>query len=125
MGPNRGPVAWNVRAIWEEYSGWFRHESPTELYAVPVRQIYTDLVDLTGVKPLLDRATAYLDAGEPERALHLIEIALSAEPSHRLATAARVRALEQLIERTGGETFDDLAYLETELFAAQASLVER
>src|SRR5262249_22962112 len=30
--PGRGPVQWYVRAVWEEYSGWFMQESTTELY---------------------------------------------------------------------------------------------
>ena len=33
VGEGYGTVAWNVRAIWENYAGWFHHRSTTELYA--------------------------------------------------------------------------------------------
>ena len=32
LGQGHGKIAWDVRAIWEEYTGWFRYESTTELY---------------------------------------------------------------------------------------------
>ena len=34
VGQGYGKVAWDVRAIWENYSGWFHHRSTTELYPV-------------------------------------------------------------------------------------------
>src|SRR5262249_34295310 len=32
LGEGYGTTAWNVRAIWENYAGWFHHRSTTELY---------------------------------------------------------------------------------------------
>ena len=37
--PDRGPPHWYVRSIFEEYAGWVRQESTTELYAVPPRDL--------------------------------------------------------------------------------------
>jgi len=120
MGPNRGPVGWNVRAVWEEYVGWFRFESPTELYPVPRQAIWPELAEAAGgPDALAGRAAAHVAGGRPEQALHLTEIALAADPGHAAATEARIAALEQLIERTGGDTFDDLSYLEAELAEAR------
>ena len=34
VGEGYGKVAWDVRAVWENYSGWFHHRSTTELYPV-------------------------------------------------------------------------------------------
>src|ERR1700739_4774707 len=34
VGQGYGKVVWDVRAIWETYSGWFHHRSTTELYPV-------------------------------------------------------------------------------------------
>src|ERR1700730_535418 len=44
-----GKVAWNVRAIWHEYTGWFDPARGTaELYSVPATSIAPVLVDLVG-----------------------------------------------------------------------------
>src|ERR1700730_18615193 len=44
-----GKVAWNVRAIWHEYTGWFDPaRGTTELYSVPATSIAPVLVDLVG-----------------------------------------------------------------------------
>ena len=34
VGQGYGKVAWNVRAIWESYAGWFHYRSTTELYGI-------------------------------------------------------------------------------------------
>ena len=35
IGEFHGKVSWAVRAIWEEYSGWFHYDTTTALYGVP------------------------------------------------------------------------------------------
>ena len=78
VGEGYGQTSWNVRAIWENYAGWFHHRSTTELYAVPATEVHADIVDLIGgPEPLLDRARQHLDDGRPLEALHLAEIAES------------------------------------------------
>ncbi|MBK8289534.1 MAG: MBL fold metallo-hydrolase [Cellvibrionales bacterium] len=32
VGQGYGKISWSIRAIWESYAGWFKHESTTELY---------------------------------------------------------------------------------------------
>ena len=50
-------LSWCVRAVWEDYAGWARLESTTELYHVPTRSISADLVELSGgPEPLAKRA---------------------------------------------------------------------
>ena len=49
VGEAHGKVMWNVRAAWEEYAGWFRYESTTELYEVSPREVWSDLAELAGV----------------------------------------------------------------------------
>jgi alkyl sulfatase BDS1-like metallo-beta-lactamase superfamily hydrolase len=121
-GPGRGPVSWYVRAVWEEHAGWFRHESTTELYPVPQRAVWPDLLALAGgPDPIARRAAEHAAQGRPLEALHLVEIALSAEPEHPVAREAQIDALEQLIAATGGRTYDELAWLEGELVVARRS----
>jgi alkyl sulfatase BDS1-like metallo-beta-lactamase superfamily hydrolase len=124
-GPGRGPVWWYVRAVWEEHAGWFRHEATTELYPVSQRAVWSDLLELAGgPDPLALRAAEHAAQGRPVHALHLVEIALSADPAHRVARTAQIDALEQLIAATGGQTYDELAWLEGELERARSSLSE-
>ena len=121
--PGRGPVHWYVRGVWEEYSGWFRHESTTELYPVPQSSVWGELAELAGgPDPLAARAAAHVASGEPLHALHLCEVALSADPSHRPTREAQIGALEQLMVANDGRAYDELAWLEGELAQARATL---
>ncbi len=121
--PGRGPVWWYVRAVWEEHAGWFRQEATTELYPVPRSAVSPDLVELAGgVAPIAARAAAHAEAGRPVEALHLIEIGLEADPRHAGLRTAQVTALEELIRRTDGQTYDELAWLEGELQQAREAL---
>jgi glyoxylase-like metal-dependent hydrolase (beta-lactamase superfamily II) len=121
----RGPTSWYVRAVWEEYTGWFRFESTTELYPVPPSAVWAELAELAGGPDTLsERAVAHVAAGRPLHALHLTDIALSVAPHHRAALEAQIAALEELLERTQGETFDELTWLECRLAQARASIGE-
>ncbi|HNA50527.1 MAG TPA: MBL fold metallo-hydrolase, partial [Mycobacterium sp.] len=60
VGEGYGKVAWDVRAIWENYSGWFHHRSTTELYPVDPTDISADIVELAGAEALVTRAQAHL-----------------------------------------------------------------
>lgn len=111
----RCPVSWCVRAIWEDYAGWARLESTTELYHVPPKSVWADLVELSGgVDPLAKRAGEHLAKGEPLEAVHLTDIALSVEPTHRASVEVRLAAHELLLDQAG-DNFDELGYLETEV----------
>jgi alkyl sulfatase BDS1-like metallo-beta-lactamase superfamily hydrolase len=74
VGQGYGKVAWDVRAIWENYSGWFHHQSTTELYPVGFDAVATDVVELAGADALVERARAHLDEGRPLHAIHLAEL---------------------------------------------------
>jgi alkyl sulfatase BDS1-like metallo-beta-lactamase superfamily hydrolase len=100
VGEGYGRTSWNVRAIWEQYSGWFHHRSTTELYDVPPTAIATDVVDAAGVDALLDAARAHLDAGRPVEALHLTDLVLSVDPAHAGARGVAANASRVLLERS-------------------------
>ena len=53
VGQGYGKVAWDVRAIWENYSGWFHHRSTTELYPVGFDAVSADLVELAGADAIV------------------------------------------------------------------------
>lgn len=98
LGEGYGKTSWNVRAIWENYAGWFHHGSTTELYDVPVTAVAPDLVALIGAGALVDAARARLDAGEPVAALHLTDIVLAADPGDVEARAAAAAASHRLLD---------------------------
>ena len=83
VGQGYGKVAWDVRAVWENYSGWFHHRSTTELYPVGFDAVTADVVELAGADALVDRARAHLRAGRPLHAIHLAELVPADHPAAR------------------------------------------
>lgn len=78
VGEGYGTVRWSARAIWENYAGWFHHESTSELYAVPQSSIHPDLIDLAGgTAAIVTRAREHFAAGDDLQAVHLLDIVLS------------------------------------------------
>ena len=97
VGEGYGKVSWSVRAIWENYAGWFHHSSTTELYDVPPSAVHADLVELAGgAEALAKRADEKLSRGEPIEAIHLAEVALSAATRNVEALEVMVAAHERL-----------------------------
>ena len=100
VGEGYGKVAWDVRAIWENYSGWFHHRSTTELYAVGPDAVGPDLVALAGAGALVERAREHLMAGRPLHAIHLAEIVATEQPDHPQARDVLREAHEHLLAGT-------------------------
>lgn len=97
VGQGYGTLRWSIRAIWENYAGWFKHESTTELYSVPQKRVHADLVELAGADKLLERAQQKSAAGKQEEALHLLDILLIAEPQHNEARKLAIAVHEKLL----------------------------
>lgn len=123
LGEFHGKVSWAVKSIWHEYSGWFMYDSTTALYDVPRSSIDTDLVELAGgTGPLAKRARQKLAAGKPLEALHLLDIALGAEPAHADALVAKKDALQKLLEASGGSNLSEVMWLKSEITAVEKAL---
>lgn len=97
VGQGYGKLNWSIRAIWESYAGWFKHESTTELYSVPQSSVYQDLVELAGEEALVERARAKYEAGQCEEALHLLDIVLTHNEDSELARDLAVSVHEALL----------------------------
>ena len=116
----RGPTRWYVRTIWEEYTGWFRQDLTSELYATPASAVGPPWRRwLAARRPWLTRPRPSSQAGEPEKALHMIEIAVAAAPDDKVVRTTEARILVQLINNTHGEGFDEIGWLETKLAEAR------
>lgn len=100
VGEGYGKTSWNVRAIWENYAGWFHHRSTTELYGVPPHAVAGDVVAAAGTDALVAAARVHLDAGRPLEALHLTDLLLEADPTAATARALAAEANRSLLERS-------------------------
>ena len=109
LGEGYGKTSWNVRAIWENYSGWFHHRSTTELYSVPPSTVAPDLVAAAGAGALATAARARLHAGEQVAALHLTDIVLAVEPDDAEARTVAAAATRALLD--GSSNFWERAWL--------------
>ncbi|CAN7313869.1 MBL fold metallo-hydrolase [Phenylobacterium sp. LjRoot225] len=100
-----GKVAWNVRAIWHEYTGWYDPaRGLTELYGVRASSVAPAIAELAGgAERLAERAKAFVAEEKPLEALHLLDVALAAEPGSELARQVKREALTLLLAQTGGK----------------------
>lgn len=97
VGEGYGMVRWNIRAIWENYAGWFHHQSTAELYAESPRRTESDLLEIAGTPAILERARSLVNAGEPVRAIRLADIVHHAEPDNAEARRVLITAHETLL----------------------------
>lgn len=123
VGEGYGKVSWAVRSIWETYAGWFLAQSTRELYGVPDTATHQDLVALAGADNLSARAQELIVDNQPERALHLAEVVLTADPEHIGAWTASRDAHRQLLDRAAGENFWETRWLQIQLQKAERKIL--
>jgi glyoxylase-like metal-dependent hydrolase (beta-lactamase superfamily II) len=126
IGDFHGKASWAVRSIWQEYSGWFHYEDgTTALYGVPRSSVHADIAELAGgAGALATRAQAHVDGGRPLEALHLLDIALGAEPGNRDALIAKKAASEALLAAGGGANLSETMWLRSEIAEIEATLAQ-
>ena len=99
VGEGYGKVSWGVRAIWESYAGWFKHESSTELYSQTQRSIHPDLVELAGgAQAIVECAREKLAGREYVEALHLLDVLSPAQRRAPDAIEVASTAHQSLLE---------------------------
>lgn len=123
IGEFHGKVPWVVRAIWEENAGWFHFDSTTSLYGVPKSSVDADFTELAGgASALAQRANQYLSQNQPLQALHLLDVALGAEPHNRDSLTAKKVALQQLLDASASANLSETMWLKSELAAVENAL---
>lgn len=112
-----GKVAWNVRAIWHEYTGWFDPaKGTTELYGVPSSSVAPAIAELAGgTQRLAQRARGFLEEGKPLEALHLLDIAIDADADCNVAKQAKHEALMLLDKQTGGKNLWERRWIASQI----------
>lgn len=109
IGEGYGKTAWNVRAIWEMYAGWFQHRSSTELYGVSAASVAGDVVAAAGADSLIEAARRHVAGGRPVEALHLTDLILTAAPANAAAREVAIDAHQVLLDNS--ENFWERAWL--------------
>jgi glyoxylase-like metal-dependent hydrolase (beta-lactamase superfamily II) len=123
IGEFHGKTPWVVRAIWEENAGWFHFDSTTSLYGVPRSSVNADLAELAGgASALATRAARKLAEDKPLEAIHLLDVALGAEPGNKEALAVKKSALERLLSASGGSNLSEVMWLKSEIAGTEAAL---
>jgi len=110
-----GKVSWNVRSIWNEYIGWFDFESTTELYSKPQKSISSDLVELAGIEPLVERAELYLQRDKPLEAIHLMEIVLANSPLNLEGLTVMRDAHQLLFSKSNEQNVNETLWLHAQI----------
>lgn len=99
VGEGYGKLSWSVRGIYEGYVGWF-DLNPATMYEKPASSVYPDVVKLAGgPDAVANLAMERAQAGQAVEALHLSDMALAADPNHKLSLEAKLKALETLLSR--------------------------
>ncbi len=126
IGDFHGKASWAVKSIWQEYSGWFHYEDgTTALFGVPRSSVHADIAELAGGAGVLAaRAKAYVDGGKPLEALHLLDIALGAEPGNNDALGVKKAASQALLEASGGGNLSETMWLRSEVAEIEAKLAQ-
>ena len=121
VGQGYGKLSWSIRAIWENYMGWFHARSTTELYPVPAASVHADWVELAGgADAVATRARSRLSEGSPVEALHLAEAALAAEPEHPASLEVSLAAHERLLEQS--QNFWESSWLQRQIEQLRAAI---
>jgi alkyl sulfatase BDS1-like metallo-beta-lactamase superfamily hydrolase len=112
-----GKLAWNVRAIWHEYTGWFDPaRGTTELYGVPPESIAPAIAELAGgTDRLVARASAFLKTAQPLEALYLVDMALAVDSASHTAKVVKRDALLLLDHQTGGRNLWERRWIASQI----------
>lgn len=122
VGQGYGKVSWAVRTIWEQYMGWFKAQTTSELYPTQPREVYPDLVALAGLEAVVTRGRARLAGGDPEAAMLLAEAALAHDARSPGALRLALDTSQALLERSGGGNFWEAGWLRTQIRRLETAL---
>ncbi|MBU6330763.1 MAG: MBL fold metallo-hydrolase, partial [Acidobacteria bacterium] len=115
VGQGYGKVSWAVRTFWEEYVGWFKLESTTELYPDSAPAALAELLAITGTDAALERAEAALARGDAVLAIRLGEAIASVAPEDERLRTLMVAAHRHLLDNGGDVSFWENGWLRTEI----------
>jgi alkyl sulfatase BDS1-like metallo-beta-lactamase superfamily hydrolase len=107
-----GTVHWSVRGIYDGYIGWFDGNASTMFSTAP-SAIFPDLVQMAGGASAVGMRASQMASSDPEKALHMADAALAAEPGNSAAVAAKRAALQTL--RSSSTNSNEQGWLDASL----------
>ena len=112
-----GKLAWNILAIWHEYTGWFDPARGTsELYGIPPENIAPALAALAGgADCMADRALAFVKTGQPIEALYLLDMARAVDGGSITVKQVKRDALLLLDHQTGGRNLWERRWIASQI----------
>ncbi|MHA1732038.1 MAG: alkyl sulfatase dimerization domain-containing protein [Promethearchaeota archaeon] len=105
LEPIYGSPEFAVHATHRLYHGWYNSGNPTDLFPARPSAVASEVLSLVGpgaAGKVLSRARGLLDAGQPQLAMHLLDLVIDATPSGRAgpqlleALAMKKKALDRL-----------------------------
>ena len=119
LSQSHGKVSWAVKSIWEYYATWFHFDRTSELYPTSQRAILADIAELMDLDAARSKVRGFLDAGEPEKALLLLELLEGATvtETQRALRTETLLALKKQAEPIGNDY--ELYWLDSELAKLQ------
>jgi glyoxylase-like metal-dependent hydrolase (beta-lactamase superfamily II) len=115
VGQGYGKVSWAVRTFWEQYIGWFKLRSTTELYPDPASAALAELVEVAGIDTTLARAEAALGRGDAVLAIRLGEAVEAIAPRDPRLRPLMAGAHRYLLDHGGDVSFWENGWLRTQL----------
>lgn len=119
-----GMVSWGVKSIWEYYATWFHFDSTTELYTVPVREIYPELSELVSSEVLMSAAQRHFEQGNSLKTLHYLEMVLAGNEQDNGALQLRLTVLQKMLDNaiaTHGNSYEK-DYLRSRVLVTKTAL---
>ncbi len=115
VGQGYGKVAWAVRTFWEQYVGWFKLASTTELYPDSAPSALAELLDVAGTDAALSRAESALARGDAPLAIRLGEAVEAVAAESPRLRSLMADAHRYLLEHGGDVSFWEHGWLRTQL----------
>jgi len=92
-----GKVSWAIHGLYNNYVGWFDGKL-NNIFDTPVGSVYKDIINVSGIAPMLELIKDKLKDNNPEKALHLTEIILTVFPDNEEVLLLRKEACKLLLK---------------------------
>jgi len=86
-----------IRGLYNNYVGWFDGKL-NNIFDTPISSVYKDLINISGIEPMLELIRDKLKINNPEKALHLTEIILTVFPDNEDVLLLRKEACKLLLK---------------------------
>jgi alkyl sulfatase BDS1-like metallo-beta-lactamase superfamily hydrolase len=120
LAPLYGHPTFIIHGVYRRYAGWY-NGNPSELFPSNSSDIAAEIVKLTSIKQLLERANQLRQSGNVQLALHLVDFIIRGSEDDSKRKDALFLKAELLGDRADAEP----SYIARNIFSAGATLVKQ